>query len=167
MMVRFLASGLVATMLMAGLQTWRLDRERLAHATTVAEHAALMAAAEEATRAAEAHARTEERRRIEALQGVVHETERRLARARADAAAAADAGQRLRAQIAAATAGCRGAPGDSTATGTGPATESTERMLAYVQRRLDDFADRASGFADQAHAAGRACERAHDALIVR
>jgi hypothetical protein len=164
MMTRFLASGLVATALMLGLQTWRLDRERLAHAETRAEHAAMVAATEAVAREAEQAARLEEQRRLEALQGVIHDTEAKLARARADAVAAADAGGRLRERIASLAASCRSAAGDPATAGPGQATDATAAMLADVQRRLDQATDELARFADDAHAAGLACQRSYGAL---
>jgi hypothetical protein len=168
MMARFLASGLVATLLLAGLQTWRLDRERLAHAITHGEHAALLAASEAAAREAEAAARLEEQRRARALQEVIHDTESKLSRARADAARAADAGRRLRQRIDEITAACRGGgAGDSGFADAGQATDAAGFVLADVQRRLDEAADAIAGFADRAHAAGLACERSFDAMTDR
>ena len=161
---RFLASGMVATLLLAGLQTWRLDRERLAHAHTVAEHAALVAAANEAARAAEAQARIEEQRRITALQEVIHETENKLSRARADAARAADAGERLRQRFAELAGACGGGSSDSAAAGPGDAADAAGALLADVQRRIDEAAGELARFADAAHAAGLACERGYGAV---
>jgi hypothetical protein len=155
---RFLASGLAATLLLAGLQTWRLDRERLAHAETRAGHAALAAAAEQA-------ARIEEQRRIAALQEVIHETEQNLARARADAARAVDAGERLRQRFASVAGSCGGSEHSGPA-GAGEAAVAAGPVLADVQRRIDEAAGELARFADAAHAAGRACERAYGALDV-
>jgi hypothetical protein len=50
MMTRFLVSGLVATVLMLGLQTWRLKGEQLDHAETKAAHAELVRQAYEESR---------------------------------------------------------------------------------------------------------------------
>lgn len=145
-------------------QSFRLANERTAHAATKEQHALQLAEQERAGRKAEQQAREEEQRRAAALQGVIDETEQRLARALADADAAAGAGQRLRAQIAVITSSCRGASGHSGAAGSGQPADATGDLLADVQRRLDEAADGIARFADQAHAAGAACERSYQAL---
>ena len=87
-----------------------------------------------------------------------------LERARADAAAAADAGQRLRDRIAAITATCgRAASDPGPASGSAPAV-ATADLLADVQRRLGEAAQGIAAHADAARAAGLACERSYDAL---
>lgn len=160
-MTRFLASGLIATAVMLGLQTWRLGNEREAHAETRAGHALLVAAAADAARAAEAAARVEEQRRIAALQEIIDDTESKLARARADAARAADVGQRLRERFSAVASACGAGAGGAGSAGSGPTASAAAGLLADVQRRLDEAAGRLAEFADASHAAGLACERAY------
>lgn len=164
MMVRVLAAGLVATVIMLGLQSWRLNSERLAHAETRQEHAVMVAASEAAARQAEAAARIEEQRRIAALQEVVNETESKLARARADADAARSAGDRLRQRLAELRGTCGRAAGDTAVATGGGSADAAGDLLADVQRRLDDAADELARFADAAHAAGLACEQGWGAL---
>lgn len=150
--------------LFCAVQTARLAGERADHSATKAQHAERMAALERAGREAEQSARAEERRRADALQGVIDETEQKLAAARADADAAADVGRRLRAQIGALAGRCRAAPGDTALASAGAPADATSDLLADVQRRLDDATDGIARFADQAHAAGSACERSYRAL---
>lgn len=161
LLVGLLLSGWMA----AGWQTHQLDGEKLAHAKTRQAHAEQVADLHRAGREAVEQARAEEQRRVEALQGVIDETEQKLARARADADAAADVGQRLRAQLSATLAGsCRSAGGNPGAAGAGQATDATLDLLADVQRRLDEASDGIARHADEARAAGQACERSYRAL---
>ncbi len=71
MISRLLVSGMVATLVLAGVQTWRLDRERLAHAETKAVHAELARQANEQARR---------------LNEVAHEAQENYTRAQADIA---------------------------------------------------------------------------------
>lgn len=166
-MTRILSIALAAAISVAALQTWRLATEQRDHAGTMAAHAEKIASLERAGREAVELARVEEQRRAEALQGIINETERNLAQARADAASAADAGQRLRTQLAAFTAGCRGSARHSGSASTGATADSTGDLLADVQRRLDAAADGIARHADEARAAGAACERSYRALTAK
>lgn len=106
-------------------------------------------------------AREEERRRITALEEVAHEAQKRSAELARDAAAADDVARRLRDHVfrlAAATAA------DPSAPGSGQATGGTGLVLAQLFSRADDRAGELAAFADQAHAAGLACQRAYEAL---
>lgn len=158
------AALVVALAAFAGIQTLRLANERTEHATTRTGHAELLAAMERGAREAIAAARAEEQRRAEALQGVIDEAEKNLAKSRADAVAASNAGDRLRQRIAELTSTCGGGSSDPSPSGAGPATQSTADLLADVQRRLDEAAEGIARFADQAHAAGAACQRSHGTL---
>lgn len=159
-------AGVVATLAgLLGWQTVRLADERTEHATTVSMWAKDREARERATRQAVEAARTEEQRRTKAAQEIADDAQAKLDQARNDADVARTAGERLRQHVAALTAAIgRGSCKDPAAAEAGPSTEATVDLLANVQRRLDDAQDRIAGFADQAHAAGSACERAHDAL---
>lgn len=163
-MIRVLAIALAAALAFAGLQTWRLSAEEADHDATKLAHAEQIAQLQRKAIEAQVSARAEEQRRAEALQGVIHETEQQLERARSDAGAAADAGQRLRAQLAAITASCRGAAGHSGVAGAGAPAVSTADLLADVQRRLAEAEDATARYADEARAAGQACERSYRAL---
>lgn len=160
--------ALAATTAALGLQTLRLASERTAHANTRAAHFAALQDMERTAREATSAARIESERRLYQTLEIAHETENRLARARADAAASAAVGHRLRQQITALTATCGGGgTRDSGSSTTGEAADATSDLLADVQRRLDDASDRIAAFADQAHIAGLACERIHNGLIGR
>ena len=163
-MIRALAAALAAAVLLAGLQTYRLAREEGAHADTRAQHAEHVADLERAAREAADAARKEERRRTAEVQKAADEATQALDRARADAAAAADSGERLRAQLATFAAACRGPAGGAGAAGHGATADSAGDLLAHVQRRLDEAADGIARYADQASTAGRACQRSYDAL---
>lgn len=163
--------AIVAGLLAFGVQTYRLAAERYEHAVTraeyaqtVAEHQEYLAGLERAAREAEALARAEEQRRFAALQGAVDEAEQRLEAARADAADATAAGDRLRQRINQLAAACRAGTGNSGAAGAGQAADATADMLANVQRRLDEATNAIAGYADRARTAGAACERSYDAL---
>jgi hypothetical protein len=146
------------------LQTYQLADERRAHAGTKATHAEQLAALERSSREAEQSARTEEQRRTAEVQKVADDASWALDRARADAVAAADAGQRLRAQLATLTSSCRVAAGHPGSAGAGAPAEATGDMLADVQRRLGEATETIARHADEARAAGTACERSYRAL---
>lgn len=158
--------GIIVAALLAALgwQTHQLALERGSHAETRADHAGKIAEMERQAREAVNEARAEERRRVTALEKIVNETENQLALARSDNAAARDVGQRLRNQIAALTARCRAATGDTGTATAGSPADATGDLLAVVQRRLDEAADGIAGFADHAHRAGKACEQSYGAL---
>lgn len=123
------------------------------------EREVMSARALQATQAA----RAEEQKRAAMAQKVAHETQKNLARARADADAAADAGRRLREQLATFPS-CRAAPHDSDPAAPGHTAQSAAHVLADVQLRLDEAADAIARFADEAHASGLACQQIHQGL---
>lgn len=164
MIERALTIALTGALLCLGVQTYRLAGEERDHAKTKADHAEQLATLERAAREAEQQARNEERRRAEALQGIIDDTEKNLERARADAVAAASAGDGLRQRIEQLTAGCGAGSGNSASAGSGTPARSTRDLLANVQRRLDAAAEGIAQFADRAHAAGAACEAGYDQL---
>ena len=155
---------LLAALALAGLQTYRLAVEQGAHARTQRDHAQQLGALERTAGEAVTAARAEEGLRFTALWEILNETQADRDRARADAAGAADAGVSLRRRIAALTAGCRAAASDSAPASSSPPADTTADLLADVQRRLDAAQDGIARHADEAHIAGRACERAYDAL---
>lgn len=164
MIARALRWLLLAALALAGLQTYRLAVEQGAHARTQRDHAQQLGALERAAGDAATAALAEGTRRFTALWEILNETQADRDRARADAAGAADAGVSLRRRIAALTAGCRAATGDSAPADGSPPADATADLLADVQRRLDEAADGIARHADESHIAGRACERAYDAL---
>ncbi len=155
---------LLAAVALAGLQTYRLAVEQGDHARTQRDHAQQLGKLERTAGEAVTAARAEETRRFTALWEILNETQADRDRARADAAGAADAGLSLRRRVAALTAGCRAAASDSAPAGSSPPADTTADLLADVQRRLDEAAEGIARHADEAHVAGRACERAYDTL---
>lgn len=159
------AAAVAAMGLLLGLQTLRLADERTEHQTTVSMWAKEREGHERNTRLAVEAARAEEQRRTTAVQEIADETKAKLEVARADAADARDAGERLRQRVAQLTTAIgRATAGKPAATGPGAPTQTTADLLADVQRRIDEATDTIAGFADQSHAAGLACERSYDAL---
>ena len=131
------------------------DRAEQRHA---AERAELMA---QALRASEEQRAIEAQRHAAMRQEVTRARDRQAIALR-DAATAAAAADRLRDALA--TARACPASGDPAATPGGPTAGATADLLDLVQRRLDDAAGQLAAFADAAHGAGTACERAYDAL---
>lgn len=162
--VKILSVALLLALAFAGLQWVRLADERAAHANSKTEHAEQRTQWERETRIAVEAARAKEQRRNEALQGVIDEAEKNLSQARADADAAGDAGERLRKRLAELTGACRVGAGDTAVADPGPAAKATGDLLSDVQRRLDEATDGIARFADQAHAAGKACEAGYGVL---
>jgi hypothetical protein len=158
--------ALAAAGIFAGAQTIRLSSEQDDHATTKAEHAAQLQVLAENAREAEKKAREEEQRRTAEVQKAADEAEQARLAAQADAAAARDVGQRLRAQLAALTANHRGATGNPNAPRPGPgdkdsgALDLLAEMLARHTAELVEVGE----YADRLRVAGQACERAYDAL---
>lgn len=163
-MTRGLIAACLVLFALLGVQTIRLSDEQRDHAETREDHAQALAAMNEAARQAEAEARAEEQRRTAEVQKAADEAHHALERARADAAAADAAGQRLRERIAALTTACRAGPGGAGAATPGTPADPAADLLADVQRRLDEAADGIAAHADAARAAGAACERAYDAV---
>ena len=154
-LTRSLTVALVVVTGIAAVQSSRLSSEKMERAQERERHAAALTAAVQA-------ARDEEQRRVQALQEVADEARKREKQARVDADTARGAGERLRAALAAArAASCR----DSAAATPSSSTDTTERVFADVQRRLDETQDRIARFADEAHISGLACQRSYEALI--
>lgn len=107
--------------------------------------------------------RTEEQRRFAAQMEAVNAHGEEVAAARRDAAGASAAGDRLRSQIGGIIATCRAAGNSGTPAGS-TATGAAIDLLPQLQFRLDEAADGIARHADEASAAGRACERSYDAL---
>lgn len=111
---------------------------------------------------AEANA-AETARRFAAQQAIINQALREKENARLDADRASAAGERLRKQIASLAASCR-ATSDPSAIGAGETAAASGDLLNGVLERLDQAADRIARYADEARAAGLACERSYDAL---
>lgn len=170
----FAAAGAVAGALLAGgVQQTRVSNAKAELAQVREQHAQAVADAALATAAANAKAMAIEREltaREQALQATIdkqaedarHAEQTRLAdRAAADAAAG-----RLRERLAtitrAASAADRVASNDAASLARErAAADATARVLADVLQHADDRAGALADFADRAHAAGLACERAY------
>lgn len=163
-MIRVLSCALAAALLLAGLQTYRLTAEERDHAVTRELHQTKLTELETEALEAEKKARTEEQRRVSALQRIADEAEENLVRARADAVAAGASGQRLRDRIAQLTASCSQPTGKAATAHPGAAARTTADLLARVQQRLDEAADGIAEFADRSHSSGLACQRSYEAL---
>lgn len=116
------------------------------------------AAQQKATLAAVQTARAEEQRRTAAQTEIATNAKKDADQARADARAAADVSDRLRARIADLLAQHPAAP-----TGGAPA-DTTDALLAELFRRADERAGSLAQDLDASRIAGQACERAYDSL---
>lgn len=110
-------------------------------------------------------ARTEEQRRIKAIEDITNESKKQIEQARADAAAAdavADSMHEQARRLAARGGQCAS---NATTTNRSQAARATDAVvLAELFRRADAAAGRLAAAYDQARAAGLACERAYDAV---
>ena len=169
-----MGAGIALLAALLGIQTVRLThaheqvaalKQRAAEQSASWERQVAQSHAER-VRITEEH-RNEERRRVEAVAGIAAQAADRVRRARLDAAAAGVVADGLREQYAAALSGlrrCAGATGNPAATaGRSPAAD-LERVLAVVQRSIDDRAGALAAIADERGAAGAACERAYESL---
>lgn len=170
----YLAAGAVAGALLAGgVQQARVSSAKAELAQVREQHA--QAVADAALDKAAAHARALEierelTAREQALQATIDKQDQDARHAQAqhaaDRAAATAAADRLREQLAtiarASSAGARVAAVDAASIARErAAADATARVLADVLQRADDRAGALAGFADAAHAAGLACERAY------
>ncbi len=106
--------------------------------------------------------REDERRRIAGK--VAEDVQKEVLAAQTDAANARSAGERLRLALSIArAASCAPSSSAPVTAGSAPA-DTSERLYADVQRRLDEAQETIAGFATAAHRAGRACERIADTL---
>jgi hypothetical protein len=101
---------------------------------------------------------SESLRRVDAQKEVQREAQKSIDRLRADAGLAGAAAERLRQRTAAVVAA-----GSATAAGSS-ATDDPIGVLALVFGRADDRAGILAAYADQARAAGLACESAYRSL---
>lgn len=157
------AAGLIA---FGGTQTWRLHTAQAGEATAKTALSDERAAAAKAALQATTAARAEEQRRAAAQKEIADATDKALAQARADGAAAAAAHGRLSDRAAAVASRCS-APGNPGAAIAGAPAEGAGLVLADVLRKSDERSGLLASYADEARAAGQACERSYDSLTVR
>lgn len=114
--------------------------------------------------AASEKARTEEQRRVSAVQEVSRDAEKALSLARADAVGARDAAGRLRRYADQLAARCDRRPEDPSAPAGGPPAEAPGAVLAGLLERAESRAGELAAYADEARIAGLACEAAYLSL---
>lgn len=153
-----LAVGVFATGWLAN--GWRLGQQ-ISDLKTDRTKAALSAAVDQVK--AVDRARAEEQRRTTAQTEIANAATKDLDKARDDARAADDAAGRLRVRVAELLATSR-AGKNPTPPGASPPALDPIGMLADVLERADRHAGILATYADQAHIAGVACERAYDTL---
>lgn len=141
----------------AALQTYRLRVAELDHLAQQVDWE------RESGRAVRA-AFDEGNRRTAAVQTEVENARKKNDALAGDLAGAAAAGRSLRDELAAARARACTAPGNPTTPGGGQTAEATERMLADVQRRLDEAAERIAEYADKARIASETCSGSYHSL---
>lgn len=159
-----LGAALVLALVAVGTQTVRLGREQRARSQLATEFAEAKALAVTAALEASQRYRALEARWATDLKGISDDAAKQTEAARLAADAAADAGRRLRGQLAALAASCRRPAADSAAAAGGASAPAAADLLADVQRRLDEAADRTARFADDSRIAGLTCERSYDSL---
>lgn len=156
------AAAALAGAIMAGggawiVQGWRGDA---ALAAEVADRALERDAQAKAIITAVEAARTEERRRVAALESAIDDAQKQASAAAADAAGARAERDSMRAR---ANTLARTAAGRDPAVALGsPAGATAVDLLAYMLGRSVDRAEALAGVADRARIAGLTCERAYD-----
>ncbi len=160
---RIALAGAAAALVAAGWTAngWRKDRELERLRRGYVEE---RLAQEAAKVGALGDVRREEQRRIIEQTEIAYEAKRNADKANAAAVAADAAARELRARVAALVNASR-SPGNPAATGAGTSAPDAVAVLADVLGRCDARERAVARFADAAHIAGLACERAYDALI--
>lgn len=160
------AAAALAGAALAGLAAWNIQGWRLAAEVerVNANHAAYVAAIEQDARKAIEQQRHAEARAAEEVERIARESHEALERSRADADAARTAADGLRRQLAAYLAAARAGAAHPGPAAPGAPAGDPIGVLADVLERADRRAGVLAEFADRAHAAGIACERAYDAL---
>lgn len=157
---------LLISIVVSGVQSYRLALEQRDHAKTIAGHERDLATLEKSSRIAAEDNLKLYQSRTEALQKEAKDANTKLLKAKTDHALAVNAGIKLRSRIATLTANtCTVAKSPAT-DDRGKTTQAALNLLDDVQRRLDEATDGIAQFADAAHIAGTACERSYDALNI-
>ncbi|WP_423198693.1 MULTISPECIES: DUF2514 family protein [unclassified Cupriavidus] len=105
-----------------------------------------------------------EQRRTTAQTKATNDAIKQSEQDRADRVAADAAARELRARVTALVNASR-APGDTAAANGGEAAGQAADLLVDVLGGIDGAAGDLAAYADEAHTAGEACERAYDALM--
>jgi predicted nucleic acid-binding Zn-ribbon protein len=108
-------------------------------------------------------AREEEHRKTQAAEKEADEARKNLAALRGSYDDAVSAGQRLRAQLAAALAKRSGPADPAPSSGSAPAVSSAD-LLSDVLRRLEEAENGTIKFADESHLAGTTCSRIYEQM---
>lgn len=160
-----IVAGVAAVLLLGAgaagwtLRGWQADARI---AALVAQHATVMQGYADAAYQASERARTEEQRRIDAVEESAHETDRLLAQAVATERAAAD--RRVRQLADDYASSYRGMAERATATAEREAASTAIGMFAQLLSRTDDLAGIYAAYADRSQVAGMGCEAAYDAM---
>lgn len=153
--------------LLAGFGWWArgivAQRDEAAHAT---QHAQAMRALADAATAASERARQAEQAAAGRIQEVATHAHAQQEAARRDAATADRTAEQLRRHVARLAAQCAGsaAPVDPAASAPGSPATGPGLVLADMLFRLEGRGRELAAYADQARAAGIACQRSYDAL---
>lgn len=154
--------ALAALLVGSGWWARGIQADRDAAQAAAAHAQALRSLADAATTASE-QARAAERGASDRIHAIATEAHDAIQTAYRDAAAADRVAQQLRQHIARLVApAASGAASDPGAAPGGPPAGGTGLVLAKLLGRADDRAGQLAAFADAAHIAGLACERAYD-----
>lgn len=162
-MIQALIALVAVGVLASGVQTYRLTTAQRDLAASQKTHSDYVASQMKAQAEAQRKAREEEERRRREHDEIAKEAAERIRQAQADAARAAAAAGKLRSHVAALARACGASADPPTAAGSAPAT-GPGILLADLFGRIDDRAGQLAQYADAAREAGRACERAYEAL---
>ena len=158
---------ILAALLLAAAAVWAWDAKT---ASDIAKgdkqgYARAKAETKDAELKAIQEVRKEEGRRIAALQGVIDESKKDLEGARAAAAAASDAGQRLRNQLAALRRRGSGAnPAVASRGAPRPVDGAAFDLLIGLFGGADHLAGELAAALDRSRTAGLACQRSYETL---
>lgn len=153
----------VTLALMMSYGAGRLQQHHIDAKAFQAERTAAALAATQTQLKAVNEARAEEQRRTEEQSRIADEARKDSDTARADANAAHAVAERLRQRLGELVAAGHAA-GNSATAGPSQAAGDPLDVLADVLSRADKRAGELAEYADAAHVAGQACERAYDAL---
>jgi multidrug resistance efflux pump len=161
--MRLLLAAIVGLVLLLGVQTWRVSSWKGKHETLSAQYQKEKAEAKAAyDKADQDYRATEERHKLE-LKGIVNETQAQIDKAQLDASNARRSSKRLLDAFAN-TPGCSQTPGSTTTATASQAASAPEDLRRNVFSRIDDAAGELAKYADEAHIAGLACERAYEVV---